>query len=475
MILSTPAVARGIVNARADAARVGRGARVRAQKFAAFALGLLTFLPYPAIPAGNNTAVQLGTLITLLLVAQLAFLSWRRGPYYLFLLLQAPLVLSAAKVAAAGQPGLEVAIKTLLTWTLASLTILAAQLYLPRYSIPAMAGIAVATILHVLVGAWQQYAFLTGGELPLQPLYINPSFLSVTENAHVIARYIQRPFGLFPEPSAMSSSLAPWVLLWIAEACGLIKFAAEPSRRLRLLFAVAAVGGLLLIISSRSGHAVVTVAAVVVFGAVWARHARATPRNFVTMVAVFGVVLPLAAWLTYLALGDRISEAAGMNESWEDRAHSLLIGLRLWTGSDVPTLVFGMGIGLSSTAISGRTGLEAVWSVLLTYVYESGVVGGLVLAWIGAFLWRVWRACRFKVVFGVILVVWLVGVTVTTSYNQLLPIWMAFGLFTVWTSAFPVEAGRPPVIRTTENVREKKAARWRIESVQPGGGGNEDS
>jgi hypothetical protein len=326
------------------------------------------------------------------------------------------------------------------------LTLLAAQLYAPRRLLPMLTGIALATLLHVAVGCWQEYVFLDGGELPLLSLYVNPSFLSVPDQAHEIVRYIQRPFGLFSEPSAMSSSLAPWVLLWIAELCGLIRLPHRPSRGQRWLFTAAAVGGLLLIISSRSGHAMATLAAVVAFGAVWLRNARASGRNFLAMLAVFGVVLPLTVWLTVLALGERVAEATGMNESWQDRFNSLLIGMRLWAGTDLPTLLFGMGIGQSATALSDHYGLEAVWSVLLTYVYECGLVGAAAVAWIAAGLWRIGRrACgpTPRLVFAAICFVWLVGITLTTSYNQLLPIWLTLGLLTVWPAAFPASPAAP--------------------------------
>lgn len=429
---------RGVRGERVAALEEGTRPRERWHTAAAFGLGFLGFLPYPAIPAGNNSAIQLGTLLTLVLLVPVALSAWRRKPYYLALVILVPLVLSATKVAVTGQAGLDVSLKSLLNWILPVLTLLPALFYAPRQLMPMLTGIAMAAVLHVAVGCWQEYVFLAGGgDLPLLALYVNPSFLSVDSQAYVIVHYIQRPFGLFPEPSAMSSSLAPWVLLWIAELCGLIRFPSQPARWQRWLFGVATVGGLLLIISSRSGHAMVTLAAVVIFGAMWLAKARATPRNFMATLAVFGIVLPLAIWLTVLALGDRVVEASGMNQSWQDRSNSLLDGLRLWLGSDVLTVIFGMGVGLSSIALTKHAGLEAVWSVLLTYVYEAGVIGALALAWVGHVLWRAWTTSGRGVVFAAIFFVWLVGVTVTTSYGQLLPIWLALGLFIVWPSVFP--------------------------------------
>jgi hypothetical protein len=76
--------------------------------------------------------------------------------------------------------------------------------------------------------------------------------------------------------------------------------------------------------------------------------------------------------------------------------------------------------------------IEAVWSVLLTYLYETGLVGGVAIVAAGAYLVGVWRAAGWSLTFAAITAVWLVGVTITTSYEQLLPIWMALGWLTVW-------------------------------------------
>lgn len=414
--------------------------RSRATALAAVSLGFFSFLPYPAIPAGNNTAIQIGTLVTLLMIPPIFLMSWRRRPFYLFPLLLVPLCTSAAKVALTQQAGLDTSVKALITEAMPCLTMLATMLYAPRRSVQIMTGIAAATILHVMVGCLQEYVFLTGGEFPLLFIYQNPSFLSVAEQSRDIVRYIQRPFGLFPEPSAMSSSLSPWILIWIAEMCGLLKFAARPARWQRILFKLAALGGLALIISSRSGHAMATLAAVLLFGVAWIVRARATPRNFMIMVGVFGIVLPLVVWLTLLALGDRVIGSSGMNQSWLDRSESLVVGFRLWALGDHATILFGIGSGLSAAVLNNSYALDAVWSVLLTYLYETGVIGGLVLAWFGVVLVCVWRATGFSIVFAAVLFVWLVGVTLTTSYSQLLPIWITLGFLVVWPQAFPARS-----------------------------------
>jgi hypothetical protein len=282
------------------------------------------------------------------------------------------------------------------------------------------------------VGGWQFYAF-GNGEFPMPGLYVNQSFLSVQENTETIAKYIQRPFGLFPEPSAMSSSLAPFVLLWIAMACGIIRLRQEPRRWQRILFNIAAAGGVGLIILSRSGHCAVTLLAAGVLAAMWLMRARATPKTFVTILIVCAVVLPLIGWAATAALSDRIGgDAEYGNSSWEERSTSLALGFELMTQRDAKTLVFGMGVGQSSPAIYAISHIDAVFSVLLPYVYETGLIGAAVLIVIGIYLMRTWQRSGFDIAFILILVVWLVGVTVTTSYSQLLSLWVALGWLTIW-------------------------------------------
>jgi hypothetical protein len=423
----------------------------------ALALGFLAFLPYPAIPAGRNSAVQAGNLLTLLMVLPSLALPWKRRPFLFYPLLLAPIAFSSLKVAIfGGDVGL--CMKAMLVWSLSCLTMVATQLYAPRYGLHLMLGIAAAAVIHVAVGLWQLHTFAYG-ELPLVDLYVNPSFLTVQDRARIIARYIQRPFGLFPEPSAMSSSLAPWVLLWLAEVLGLVRFRQQQLARWhRALFAAAAAGGLLLIVLSRSGHALVTVAGAFILFLMWLKNSASSARTYAALLLVLGVLLPGLFWLTVNSLQDRVAEAGG-NNSWDDRAASLAFGFKLLANGDVPSVVFGLGVGQSATALWDLYGLDAVWSVLLTYVYETGLIGAAVLGWIGWQLVSVWRETRLKTLFALLMITWLVGVTITTSYQQLLPLWVALGWLTVW----PDVCEAPP--RRTWARRPAPETRCQIASV----------
>jgi len=402
----------------------------RAGAVLAFGLGFLAFMPYPAIPAGKNSAVQFGNILTILMVLPTLALTWRRRPFQYFPVLLAPLVLSTLKVGVFGGDVL-LSLKALAVWGVSGLAMVATQLYAPRYGRQLMSGIAAATLVHSAVGLWQLYAF-GHGELPLLELYVNPSFLGVQDRAHVIATYIQRPFGLFPEPSAMSSSLAPWVLLWLAETFGLVRFPGRSLSRHRVLFFSAAAGGLLLIVLSRSGHAMVTVAGALLLFGMWVKSASSSVRSYATLVLVVGVLLPGLLWLTATSLHERVDQSAVGNDSWAERASSLAFGAKLLMGGDVASITMGLGVGQTATLLWDLAGLDAVWSVLLTYLYETGLIGAVTVGWLGWNLFGVWRGTRLKVLFWLFAAVWLVGITITTSYQQLLPLWVALGWLTVW-------------------------------------------
>jgi hypothetical protein len=405
------------------------------------ALGFFCFLPYPAYSVGNTSALQIGNVFTLLMILPVFTLAWRGRPFWIFPLILAPLVLSALKVAVVGGGDVGVCFKTIAMWALSCLTLLIPPIYARRHALDLLTGMALATLLHAGIGIWQYYSF-AHGIFPLTEMYVNQSFLSVQDNAHIIAKYTQRPFGLFPEPSAMSSSLAPFILIWVAHLCGILKFKHAPAPWQQVLFAAAAAGGVGLMILSQSGHTAVTLAALVVFAVVWFKRCRATIRTYTILVGMLGVVMPLVLWVAALSLGNRVGGSEMGNSSWAERSDSLRIGFSLLVGGDVPRILCGMGAGMMAPALWSVAQIDAVFSVLLTYVYETGLVGAIAVGCIGIYLVRVWKSIRFDLAFAVIGFVWLVGMTVTTSYEQLLPLWMALGWLAVWPEIFET---KPPV------------------------------
>jgi hypothetical protein len=438
---------------RLDSSVVRSGVVDRGGPILVVALGFFSFMPYPGIPIGKASAVQLGNLLTVLLLVPALALPGKRRAVWLYPLILAPLILSAVKVGMTDGRDLDLCFKSIIAWGLACLTIVATQIYAPRNSLHLLTGIAIATLVHAAVGMLQLYSF-SNGEFPLVDLYVNQSFDSVQDNAFFIAHWIQRPFGLFSEPSAMASSLAPWILLWVAEMCGIMRFREEPTRGLRILFAAAAAGGLSLIILSRSGHTMITLAALLVLGVVWLFKARATRRTFGIVLLVFGLIVPLILGSAAFTMSDRIGgELHTAGGSWDERSDSLAIGFSILANSDPATILFGLGAGLASPAVQKAAGLDAIWSVSLTYLYETGFIGAIVFASIAVLLIRVFRDARWNLAFALITLVWLLGITLTTSYGQLLPIWMMLGWLTVWPVVCAPSQVRPA--RLTDSFRSR--------------------
>jgi hypothetical protein len=412
------------VHVRAQSADVGIA-------LAAVAAGFFCLTPYPALAVGGTSALQIGNVFTLLMVLPIVAMSWRRRAFWIYPLILMPLCFSALKIGVMGDGDIGVSLKAIVVWAISCLTLLIPQLYARRYALNLLTGIAVATMLHAGIGLWQVYSF-SNGVFPFAGLYVNQSFLSVQDNAETIAKYTQRPFGLFPEPSAMSSSLAPWVLFWAAMFCGLVRLKQQPARWQQMLFGLASISGLGLIILSQSGHAAVTLAALLLFAVVWFVRCGATLRSYLVIVTALGVVLPLVLWFAAVSLGNRVGDSAMGNSSWEERSASLRLGFSMLIEGDAARAICGVGVGHVAPSLWNAAQIDAVFSVLLTYVYETGLIGVLAIGAIGYCLLRVWKSVRFSLAFAGITGVWLVGITLTTSYEQLLSLWLVLGWLTVW-------------------------------------------
>ena len=397
-------------------------------------------LPYPALNVGNSSALQMGNLLSLLLCLPIILVAGSTAPIREYLIILAPLCLSACKVILFNAPGddLDLCAKSIVVWAISGCTLICSLRYVPIYGLSMLTGIAVAMLLHAAIGLLQLISF-SSDEMPLVWLYVNRSFLSVQDNANTISRYIQRPFGLFPEPSAMSSSLAPWVLIFVALLTGMLRLPQGLTRGHRVLFSAAAIGGLGLIIISRSGLAAALLVGLIPLFFIWFIRARANGATFALLTVGVLVALPLIIWSSSNAIGDRLGGRSSLgNSSWEDRAQSLQIGFALMGDAGLSTVALGMGTGLSAPTIEAFANLEAVWSILLTYIYETGLLGALAMAWVLMRLVVQWRCTRFEVTYAAVCFVWLVGITLTTSYSQLLSPWMTLG----WLLGWPLTSRR---------------------------------
>lgn len=424
-------------------------------------------LPYPAYAIGNATALQIGNVCVMAACLPLLSRSWHGRTFHVYLVLLAPLVLSSLMTALSGSSQASLSLKCTVVWAVSLLALTFVQLYGRDYALQMLVGIAAATLLHAVVGVWQIWAF-SRDYFPLVSIYVNPSFLSVQENAETIARWTKRPFGLFPEPSAMSASLSPWLLIWIALLAGLLRLRQPLANAHRLLFAAAAAGALVLMIASRSGQTAVTTLAALALCGLWLVRARATPRTFGLVMVAFGVVLPIVLWFAAQSVADRLGGVRLGNSSWEERASSIVAAAGMFAAGDMKTLLIGFGPGLTSFAVTQARGLEALWSITLSYAFDTGFVGITALVWLGSLLLRNWLKVRAEPTFALVAAVWTVGVTLTTSYEQLLPLWLALGWLTVWPEVFQpaltipeLRAVSKPVVARRYGVAGIRTSPWR--------------
>jgi hypothetical protein len=147
------------------------------------------------------------------------------------------------------------------------------------------------------------------------------------------------------------------------------------------------------------------------------------------------VILPLVMVFAFNAMSVRVAGGEDLgNDSWQERYNSLVVGLKAWSGDGIATGLFGLGPGNSSQAVSDLTGMSAVFSMVLAYFYDTGLLGLLGIGWVAQQLIGTWRQARHSAVFGAIAIVWIIGVTLTTCYGQLLPLWVALGWLGCWNA-----------------------------------------
>jgi hypothetical protein len=429
----------------------------RLASFGAALFAFLCFMPYPAITVGNYSALQLGNLATIVALFCTSVAIWGRITVGSVFLVIMPRFVSTLKVLVLDNRDASTCMNSTIFWAVTLLTLVAFQAHARRHALAMFTGIAIAMLVHAAIGAYQIYSF-SFGVMPLLDLYVNASFMSVQDNAISMARYEQRPFGLFPEPSAMSSSLGPFVILFTAICLDVVKLRQPLGRWHRWLFASASAGALGLIIASQSGHAVPTAAAVGFVLMLWLFQARATIGNYLLIACSLGGVVPIVGYFALNALNARVGGRVSMgNESWEERYTSIVTGFKIWSHGGLSTILLGLGPGLSGEYVKESTNIVAVFSIALTWIYDTGLLGLVALIWVARQLRRTWEESSHDLVYIVMLLNWLLAVTVTTSYGQLLPLWIALGIVSSWSEIFQI-----PVLAKLANIPDphlRRAAR----------------
>ena len=411
------------------------------------------FLPYPAIAVGNVTGLQLGQVLALVMTATL--LVGRGLPVrqvVVAVALYVPLLVSGLHaIGTDGAPYADIVAKNLVVVPLAAVALVPAGIVLADRGLRStLLGVSMAILFHAAIGTVQVAAFARG-DFPLLGLYRNPSFAPMVEAAPIYAQVVKRPFGLFPEPSAMAASLGPWLVV----ALGVLLDPRHRPRlsRPRLWLLVAATGtGLYLVVASRSGFSLALAAAAALLTLPALRHGATRAFHvpnlaLVSLLTVGGVFL---VFVTLQQLGDRLNYTE--NTSWQLRMRSLSLGLAP-LDDDLATLVFGVGPAQSSvllqTEFSGvqipgtESEIVAVWSITVRYLVETGLLGVAALGLAGAMALRAILLSSARLIGVTALLVWLLGVTLSTSYLPLSPIWLFLGTLLVWDRVFVAGPAHP--------------------------------
>lgn len=426
------------MDASTAATPTNRGAWARV--FARFFAGSC-FFPYPALAIGANNGLQVSQALALAGVPLLLMRAPGR-PFRALLILLTPIYISVLMNVMLGDaPSISVLPKEAISLSLAMLVLWPSEWLVERPLVPDLfTAAAVAIMIHALIGLIQVYSF-TKDEFPLLFLYKNPSFRSLQEWSPVYARYIKRPCGVFPEPSAMAASLGPWLVL----LTGLLL---DPAQAKRLGWrtgraAIAVGGGFLLVALSRSGCTFAVMAAVLALCAARFRGQIASfgVGKLLTMGLVLAAVIGVLAYaLSSLSHGyeDR------MASSWGIRGASIQAGLT--SNVELTSFTFGVGPGQSppiiSRALAGiplpeDEGSLAIFSLIVCYYMETGLLGALAMFAVLVMVLRSLARSSALLLGLCTLGTWLVGVGATTSYMALSAIWLCLGVLLCWDQLFP--------------------------------------
>ena len=428
---------------------------------------LSCFFPYPALAIGNYNGLQLGEALALLALPFVLFRPPTRA-LAIYVLYFIPITLSALiSMMSVSWNSSDIMLKEMLS-TVIAVTVLTLSTRLVDDDLPrkVLSMAAAAILFHVGVGILQIYKF-NNNEFPLLFLYKNPSFKPLESWAEVYATYMKRPCGLFPEPSAMTSSIGPWLIL----ICGVL-FNAEarhrlaPSRFSRALLGASLAGGLLLVGVSRSGLAPAILAgAVIVVAAQW----KSSGLQGNPVAKVLGGLAALVAFLglAFVVWKLQAGFEARFESSWGLRSASIITAL---TANNEPlTFLFGVGPGQASVVIrrllagmpipDGEAEMS-LWSVSVAYYMDTGLLGAISLCTMAVVSLRAVMRSSAKLLGIVAMGIWWVGITVITSYVHLSAIWLFFGFLLEWERIFPplrANSQEPPI----EAVEPSALARGR--------------
>lgn len=385
---------------------------------------LACFFPYPGLEVGRSSGLQIAHVLGLLYTPLMLRLFLKRREFILIYFgLSIPsflavlfgnsvsLNLNAAVFQAFG----------LLTVPIVGVLVVHSGLR------PVILAVIAAVSIHALIGILQQVNYLNG-DFPLIWLYVNPSFAYMEPEATrlLYGVYTKRSFGVFPEPSSMFASLAPFMVLLI--------YGKKFYPRLNIRASVAIFLGLVLFYFSKSGGILYFLVACIPY--VWASFIKQMKRRSsskILYLLAVSITLLLIFWGFWEAFQSRAQSEFDQDDgSWAQRSASIVFALSAPFEGPLYNLIFGYGLGDVSVLAGEATGRPSVHSWLAQNFMGSGLVGTVALILI--FFWMILgiKKSTQKLIGHVCAYIWLICVAIVTGYFQLLSVWAFFGILLAW-------------------------------------------
>jgi hypothetical protein len=370
----------------------------------------VAFFPYPAIIfLGNSAGIQLCEALSAIIVLLTLPRLIRARSTLAFVILVVPMVVSLGGLALLGWRGdVDLAIRVAVSLIFALLVLPAAGTLMRNSRTDwLIAPVTVAICIHTFVGVWQYRAFAQG-TFPLLAVFRNPSFHDLQDISTSYALYVARPFGLFPEPSAMAASIGPWILF-------LLWYGLRPGVRRRAMALIGAVAGTLLILLSQSIYAVFLLPCAFL---ILVAHRRASSRRVSGLELLAWGAAALGMFFFPIISAGRIDVT--VNQSTQGRLTSLIDGLGQ-PFNNLISLFLGIGPGQSPNVMSAQgNGVAAIYSVVVSAFAEGGLIA-LVAMIIVVRMCLQPRSPSYRYAF---LIAWVAGIAFTTSYVSLGPVWV---------------------------------------------------
>lgn len=395
-------------------------------------------LPYLALPIFASTGLQAAEVVVVLLALRCGHRAGWRTLWCYYLLVATTWASGLGSVLTDGAD-VGLVLKNCLVFSVVLLAVPAAGSLSKGHLATVGVAILAVSVLHLAVAAWQISSFRHGSFPGLTFYDSNPSFASYRNIAVDYAVLVHRPFGWLPEPSAMAATLGPWA--------GVVVLIAVRDRR-RWVLGVGLLSAnliMLLVILSGTGYVVFLLLALslTALGLLMPQKAKFVRRRRTVGVALLTGV-GISGSVGVLLLLTRVHNST---TSYQSRWLSIRQGLALMLDR-APWVGLGPGRSSGQLAQSGVLVVDqfgsyapnAIDSVLLRYVAETGVFGAVVWCLVAWFIGSTLLRSAEPLAGLAVAISVFTALIATTSYLELLSPWLVIGILLQWDRLFPHDA-----------------------------------